>query len=316
MPHHTITPDPHEVVPEVLEVEHRPPPIPKGWLYAMIVAMIMMWSCNFIIGKIAVSEFPAVALSGIRVQTAALILLALFFARRGPAAFAPMRANWKLMTLLALFGVVLNQGFFVVGLKLTSVAHSSLIVSLGPVFVLILARLHGLEELTWMKVAGLALSLAGLGLLVAERHPGQQSSLLGDFFIATGSLAFAYYVILSKEITPRFDSLSLNTFVFLLAAIMMIPLSATAFFGGGLSHVTWRGWLAMLYMAAFASVTAYLIFYYALHYISATRISALSYLQPPIATFLSWMFLRERITPALVAGAVVIFVGVYITEKG
>jgi drug/metabolite transporter (DMT)-like permease len=72
----------------------------------------------------------------------------------------------------------------------------------------------------------------------------------------------------------------------------------------------------MLYMAAFSSVAAYLIFYYGLQYIPATRMSAFSYLQPPIATTMSWMLLGERVTLPLVAGGLVIFAGVYLTERG
>jgi drug/metabolite transporter (DMT)-like permease len=173
-----------------------------------------------------------------------------------------------------------------------------------------------LEELTWLKLTGLALSLAGLGILVSERHAGQQSGLLGDLLNTCGVLAFAYYVILGKQTALRFDSLSQNTFMFLTGGAMMLPLTASAFFTHGLAQVTWRGWLSMLYMAAFSSVAAYLIFYYALKHVSATRMSALSYLQPPCATFLSWMLLKEPVTAAVISGAIVIFVGVFMTEKG
>ncbi len=313
---HTVVPDPVEVLPEVLAAEHRRPSVTWAGLYALVGAMVLMWSINFTIGKIATRQFSALALSAIRIQVAAVILLAIFVARRGLSGFAEFRSHWKLMALLGLFGVVGNQGFFVLGLALTSVAHSSLIVSLGPVFVLVLARLHGLEKLSRLKIAGLAVSVAGVAILVSEHHNGQHSSLLGDCFIASGSLTFAYFVILSKEVTTRFDSLSLNTFTYTSGAVMMIPLSAAGLARGGIAHVNVHGWLAMLYMAAFSSVAAYLIFYYGLQYIPATRMSAFSYLQPPIATALSWVLLGEPITLPLVAGGLVIFTGVYLTEKG
>lgn len=311
-----VVPDPAEVLPEVLEAEHRRPSVSWPGLYLLVAAMVLIWSCNFIIGKIATREFSVLALAGIRIQVAALILLVIFTARRGPAGFAELRMNWKLMALLGLFGVAGNQGFFVLGLNYTSVAHSSLIVSLGPVFVLVLARLYGLERLSRLKISGLALSMAGVAILVGEHHNGQHSSLLGDCFIASGSLAFACYVILSKEVSARFDSLSLNTFTYLAGAVMTIPLTAAGLALGGTARVTWHGWLAMLYMAAFSSVAAYLIFYYGLQYIPATRMSAFSYLQPPIATALSFVLLAEPITLPLVAGGLVIFTGVYLTEKG
>jgi drug/metabolite transporter (DMT)-like permease len=314
--HHGSAPVPNEVVTEVLEVEHRPPPISRFWLYTLVGSMVMMWTLNFIIGKIALREFGLWTLGGLRIEIACALLLGLFLARRGWAGFQPLRRDWKLLLLLSLFGVGCNQVLFIAGLKHTSVAHASLIVSLGPVFVLVLSRLHGLEQLSGPKIAGMAVSLAGLALLAGEQHNGSGPTLLGDFFGVAGSLSFAYYVILGKEVTPRFDSLSLNTFFYVLGAAMLLPVTVAGLASGGASHVSWKGWLAMAYMAVFCSVIAYLIFYFALHYVSATRLATLSYLQPPIATLLGLLFLKEVITIRLIAGAAVIFAGVYVTEKG
>lgn len=307
--------------PAVLEAERRPPPISRPRLYLLIALMVALWSANFIIGKVAAREFPVLTLSGLRVALAALILLAAFAARQGLSGFAVLRREWKLMTLLALFGVVFNQVFFIAGLKYTSVAHSSLIISLGPVFVLIIARLHGLEEFTALKVVGLALSLAGMVVLGGERsmvggRQGPGPSLLGDLFAMAGSLAFAYYVVIAKEVTPRFDSLSMNTFTYALGALMLLPVTVGGLLTGGAAGVSGKAWLAMVYMAACASVAAYVIFYYALRFISATRMTALSYLQPVLATLLGLFLLKEPITARLLLGAAVVFTGVYLTEKG
>lgn len=305
------------MVPAVLAAEHRPPPVSRARLYLLIAAMVLMWSANFIIGKVATREFPVITLSGLRVLLAAAILLAFFTARHGLAGFAQLRREWKLMALLALFGVVGNQVFFIAGLKYTSVAHSSLIISLSPVFVLIIARLHKLEELSAMKLAGLALSLAGVAVLAGERGgPGPGASLLGDLLALTGSVSFAYYVVIAKEVTPRFDSLSMNTFTYALGAVLMLPVTLGGVLTGGASGVSAKAWLAMVYMAACASVAAYVIFYYALRFISATRMTALSYLQPVLATLLGLFLLKEPITARLLVGAAVVFAGVYLTEKG
>ena len=306
----------HTVVEEVLEVEHAQPPISRPLLYVLVGLMVMMWTANYIVGKIAVREFGLWTLGGLRIEVAAAIMLALFLARRSAAGLRSLRQNWKVLGLLSLVGVVFNQMLFIAGLKYTSVAHASLIISLGPVFVLILARLHGLERLSALKIAGMAVSLAGLALLAGEHHNGSGPSLLGDLFTVAGSMAFAYYVILGKEVTPRFDSLSLNTFVYLLGAAVLLPVTVGGLAGGGLAQVTWKGWLAMGYMTVFCSVIAYLIFYFALHYVSATRLATLSYLQPPLATLLGLLFLKEQITLRLIAGAAIIFAGVYVTEKG
>jgi drug/metabolite transporter (DMT)-like permease len=69
-------------------------------------------------------------------------------------------------------------------------------------------------------------------------------------------------------------------------------------------------------MALFSSVICYLIYYYALGRIPASRVSAFNYLQPILATILATATLGERVTFPVVAGGAVIFSGVYLTERG
>ena len=242
--------------------------------------------------------------------------MACFTARRGLAGFRPLRREWKVLGLLALFGIVFNQFFFVAGLKHTSVAHASLIVCLNPVFVLILARLHRLEALTALKIAGLAVSIAGVVVLVGEQQPGRGPTLIGDLLTLIGALAFAGYIVLGKELTPRFDALSLNTFTHSLAALLLLPFALGSLLTGDAQGVSVWAWLAVAYMAGCGSVAAYLIFYYALHFISATQIAALIYVQPVVAILLGLWLLNEPVTAHLLVGAAVVFLGVYLTQKG
>ena len=304
----------------IAAAERQTPPVTWPGLYLLITLMVAMWSANFIIGKIAVREFSAWTLSGIRVTVAAFMLAVLFTVARGWAAWGAMFRDWRLMTWMSVFAVVLNQGFFIGGLKYTSVAHASLIISLGPVFVLIIARLHGLEELTPLKIAGLVVSMVGVGILGTERQAtaiaGQGPTLFGDLIAIAGAAAFAYFVVAGKELTGRYDSLTFNTFTYVIGAAIMLPVTVITALAGGAAGATPKAWLAMVYMAAAASVAAYLIFYYALKFVSATRLSALAYLQPVIATALGFLLLKEPVTMRLVLGALIIFAGVYLTEKG
>ncbi len=304
----------------IAAAERETPPVTWPGLYLLIALMVAMWSANFIIGKVAVREFSAWTLSGIRVVAAALILAVAFTASRGWAAWRGMFGEWRLMVWMSLFSVVLNQGLFIAGLKYTSVAHSSLIISLGPVFVLLIARLHGLEELTPLKITGLVVSMVGVGILGTERQAitaaGQGPTLFGDLLAAAGSACFAYFVVAGKELTGRYDSLTFNTYTYVIGAVMMLPMTVWTAMAGGASGASAKAWLALVYMAAAASVAAYLIFYYALKFIAATRLSALSYLQPVIATALGFLLLKEPVTMRLVLGAFIIFSGVYLTEKG
>jgi len=285
----------------------------------MLGLMTLIWSVNFVIGKIALREFPPLSLTTLRVILSALLLWPVFFLTAAPGEGARMWAEKKKLVWLAFFGVTLNQGFFVTGLKYTNASHASIIVSLTPVFVLIVARLHGLERFTLFKVVGLCTCMAGVTLLTLSRHPlgtGTPASVVGDALIAASSLCFSYYAVLGKEVTARYSSVSLNTVAFSIGALFLLPVAIPELSHGSLAGHSLKAWLALAYMAVFASVIGYLIFYWALRQIAATRVTTLSYIQPVLVALMGFFWLGERLTLPEIAGAAVILTGVAMTERG
>jgi drug/metabolite transporter (DMT)-like permease len=79
--------------------------------------------------------------------------------------------------------------------------------------------------------------------------------------------------------------------------------------------VPWEGWAGLLYMALLASVVAYLIFYWALRHLAASRLAAFTYIQPVLATLLGIEYLGERLTKNVVIGGALILAGVYLAER-
>jgi drug/metabolite transporter (DMT)-like permease len=68
-------------------------------------------------------------------------------------------------------------------------------------------------------------------------------------------------------------------------------------------------------MAVFSSVLGYLMYYYALTHMPASRVSTFSYLQPVLAIFLAMVFLGERAEPSLFSGGALVLAGVFLAER-
>lgn len=301
----------------------------KLMLYTLIGIMVASWSGNFIVGKVALSEWSPVPLAVVRVTVASVILLVIFALSDrsvrnrsdGDAVTAAtrssLRRDWLKWVELGLYGVSLNQVLFIIGLNFTTVAHSALIISLSPILVLIIARLKGLEEFTASKIIGMAISFAGVTFLALEHGLSfRTGTLRGDLLTFFGSLAFALYTVASKEVATRYSSLEMNTFSFLAGALIVLPFGLPTLVGFDWTRLSWRGWAGMLYMAVFASVVAYLIFYYALKFISASRVIAFSYLHPVLATLGGVILLAEPVTHHLIVGGGLVLAGVYLAERG
>ncbi len=287
-----------------------------GSLYALLLLMVFLWALNFIVGKVALREFPSFFLANLRVAVAGAAMLPLFAWRQRRH---PLRITWRqgwMLFLLGAFGVSLNQIFFTLGLARTSVAHSSILIAMTPVQVVLLAAMIGQEKLTLRKVAGLAIAIGGVAVLQLARHGGSTATLAGDLLILLCGFALAAYTVFGKPVTRRYDTITMNTFAYGGGGLLLLPLvlwqSRTFDYGS----VSAAGWLSMLYMAIFSSVVAYIIYNYALSYIPASRVSAFSYLQPLFATLMAIPLLHESLTGSLLIGGALVLVGVVLTERG
>jgi drug/metabolite transporter (DMT)-like permease len=292
------------------------PPRPRKltlafWLFMMLV----LWSGNYVAGKIALRTLDPITLTFLRLQLAAFIMLAIYFSRRERQ---PLKLGdaWPFLY-LGFLGVVVNQGLFTVGLNFTTSDHSAVIIAIGPIIILLLARALKLEALTTAKITGMAISFVGVYLLETEHgSPAHSPLLVGDLITFGGVIGFSAYAVLGKRVAAQYDAIAMNTFNCVAAALLLLPITIRQ-----VIHLDWRAvapsdWLGMIYMAAGSSVGAYTIFYWVLRYMTASRVGAVSYFQPIVVILLSMAFLGERPSRMLLEGTALVLVGVFLAERG
>ena len=292
------------------------PPRPRKltlafWLFMMLV----LWSGNYVAGKIALRTLDPITLTCLRLQLAAFIMLAIYFSRRERQ---PLKLGdaWPFLY-LGFLGVVVNQGLFTVGLNFTTSDHSAVIIAIGPIIILLLARALKLEALTTAKITGMAISFVGVYLLETEHgSPAHSPLLVGDMITFGGVIGFSAYAVLGKRVAAQYDAIAMNTFNCVAAALLLLPITIRQ-----VIHLDWRAvapsdWLGMIYMAAGSSVGAYTIFYWVLRYMTASRVGAVSYFQPIVVILLSVAFLGERPSRMLLEGTALVLVGVFLAERG
>ena len=283
-------------------------------LYALIFLMVAFWSGNYIVGKIALRELPPLLVAGLRIGFAALMILPFYVGQALSPAKPPVVLR---LLLLGVFGVTLNQLFFIVGLSRTSVAHAAILIGLTPIQVLILACLRGQERMTFQRAAGMAIALAGVALLKAfEPAAAAGATWLGDLFTFLAGTFFAIFTVFGKEATKLHSGVTVNAYAYIGGAVALAPVTLWEISRHPLAHISAAAWLAVFYMALFSSVIAYLIYYYALTHVAASRVSAFSYLQPVFATAMGAALLREPVGAPVIAGGLVILSGVYLVERG
>lgn len=281
--------------------------------YGSVLAATVFWSSNVVAVKLILREVPAFPAGLLRITLAAATLAVWLALRRKPFSIRAA-AVWPLIQ-LGVGGIALSFLFFTLALSYTSVAHAVFIGALVPMAVLLLARWEGQERITLLKVIGLLMSLVGVFLLALDKTNGAGSSWKGDLLAGAGLWCFAFYTVRSKRIAALYDSVSLNSYSFGVAALCCFPFLLWEAPRIPWTQITWVGWSGLLYSATVGSAGAYLAYYYSLRILTASQVATFHYVQPVLATLFGVLFLQESWGVRLGVGAALILAGVFLAER-
>jgi drug/metabolite transporter (DMT)-like permease len=285
-------------------------------MHLAMLAVTFFWAANVIAIKQALLGFRPFALAQVRIACAALIFVVMFVAGRRWRGLRLTRRDGVFLFFIGLCGITLNQIGFIAGLERSSASHAGLIVALGPVIVLVLSVTIRLEALTVSKFAGMLIAFVGVAVLTtAKAAPGAHSTVVGDLIMLGGSVVFAIYTILVKEVADVFDAVTLNTFSFVIGALLLLPFAAPEVRQVHWAAVPGLSWLALGHSILLGSVVSYLVFARVLKELTAARVAAFSYIQPVIVTSLSVLMLHEHLSVRLFIGGAMILGGLYLTER-
>jgi drug/metabolite transporter (DMT)-like permease len=310
-------------------VLRRPSPI---WIFLAMAFLILVWSLNYVVAKIGLRELPPLALASFRIVTAGIVSLpVLFLPRAGKRVESKVmlevlekrpKASGELWAVayLGFFNVVVNQGCYTVGLNYTSVSHSSLIIGCAPILILLLSWAMRVEALTRLKALGMALAFAGAAVVAVEQAGSTgRGTGLGDALTLLAGVGFALYTVLGKQAIEEYGAVRTSLLSNIAGAVMMLPVALWQIHAlarvGRLGSVGAMGWEAVIYMGVLASALSYVLYFWALRYMTPARLGAVTYLQPVGATLLGLILIGEPITRRVAFGGLLIIAGVYAIES-
>ena len=285
-------------------------------LYSLVFVMVLCWSGNYVAAKIVFREIPAMLAMALRTIVSAILMAGIYWGRPRDAESIWTRREMSILIVLGLFGMVMNQFFWTLGVAKTTVVHSSMIMATTPIWVLLMAALMGLEPITFPKLGGMAIAMTGVAMLQVRPKPSANPpTLLGDFLVLLCTLALAGMTAFGKRYRPKSGGIAVNAVGYILGAFLLLPSFWFSSRGFDLGKVTAGAWAGVVYMGAISSVTGYLIYYYALARMSASRMAAFQYLQPVFASLMAVVMLGEELTGAAIAAGGIIFAGIFVTER-
>jgi len=288
--------------------------MPTARVYLIVLLGQAIFAATPLFLKIALQDFDPLTLGFWRFLISALLLNLLLLARGNK--LTAYGKNLLPIILLGVLAIPLNQVVLFYGLRLTTPGHSTLMFALTPMFVYLLAIVILHEQISLRKFAGIIVALIGVAIVLADQHIKYEPRFAaGDAIILLSVLAWAAYTAFGKKVVAQVGSLETTAYTLTFAALAFLPIGAYPAAAFDYRAVHPMAWTGLLYAAVLASVIAYPIWYWALKYFEASRRSAFIYVQPLIATTLSFFFLQEELTTNFLLGGAIIIGGVIITER-
>ena len=126
---------------------------------------------------------------------------------------------------------------------------------------------------------------------------------------------FAYYTMRAKGLAADYDSVSLNAYAFVIAALFCLPFLLWTRSTVPWEQISWVGWTSLIFSATFGSAGPYLTYYYSLRTLTASQAAAFQYVQPVLSTCFGVLLLGETFGPRFEAGAALILAGMFLAER-
>ncbi len=269
-----------------------------------LFAAFVLWGSQYVISKIALRTVPPVTLLALRYLVS---VPALFIVLRLRHALTPVKkGDWPILFAIGFTGYFASFCLQMLGINRLTGSVSSLLGAMNPIFIPILAAFFLHERITPAKIACVALSMAGVVVIVGVDGTVDAS---GALLMLASVFLWSTASIIIRRVSGRYDPMHIA----LIAILCALP------FTGGWSLIelqsapcsfTLESVLAVLYMGVLGTAVTHSLWNYSLRVMDASFCSMFYPMQPLVSSILGVLFLHEAVTPGFVIGALMICCGI------
>lgn len=281
--------------------------------WAQLLLLGAIWGGSFFFARIAVSEMHPLALVLFRVAIAAAALH-LYLSVRGPS-FRLALPRTGLFFVLALTNNVVPFSLIFAGQTELGAGLASVLNATTPFWTLLLANVFTSDEkLSWNKLAGIALGIAGTGVLIG---PGLTAGLGGPVWAKLALVAATFSYAVALMVARRFKGVPpavIATGQMTASTVMMVPVALVAVGPAGLFAASPHVWAAVVSLAVLSTAFAYILYFNLVASAGATNASLVTLVVPVSAILLGTAFLGERLGAQELAGMALIGLGLVIID--
>jgi drug/metabolite transporter (DMT)-like permease len=278
----------------------------------------LFWGSTYLGIRIAVEHISPALMCGTRFTIAGILMLA-YLGLRG----RNIRYSAQQLGQMAVVGILLLMGGNLTlsyAEQLVPSGLAALMVASTPLWFLVLdSLLLGDHHISARGMAGLALGIAGIGVLIWPKLTATGALGLKELWWSLSLLGGSFSWALGSVLSKRWQSSEVDVFGATAWQVTFAGLANLMFAAAfeDISHVTWsaRGVGAVLYLVVCGSWIGYTAYIWLLGHVPTSKVSTYAYVNPVVAVFLGWLIAHEAVDRYILAGSAIVVASVALVSS-
>jgi drug/metabolite transporter (DMT)-like permease len=218
---------------------------------------------------------------------------------------------------LALAGLFFacDLGVWHFSILFTSVANSTVLANLAPIFVTLAGWLFWKRRVTRLFLVGMFVAIAGMFVLVGPNFAAGGRPLVGDALGALTAVFYAgYFLAIKIARDARASTARLMAWSTTITAVLLLPVAL--FMPQPFWPSSAHGWWILVGLALVSQCLGQGLIAYAFAHLPASLSSVSLLIQPVMAALFAWALFGEAIGPVQFTGAAIVLAGIWISRRG
>ena len=278
----------------------------KSYLYLMTT--FMLWGSLYVVSQFVLGKIPTFTVAMFRYLIA---FIALSFISLKSKKEKIEKSDYKYFFVMGFIGYFISVDCQLLGTKIAGGAMASLINSLNPIIISVMAMIILNEKLEINKIIGIILSLFGVYMIIGT---GANIKFIGVLISFIAVIGWAFMSVISRKISNKYSALTLTKVSMLIATVCNIPVSFLEIqITHSLIQIDIGAILGILYMGIVCTAFTNILWNRSLSMLPANTCSAFYPIQTLTSSFLGVLVFHEILTTSFVLGSTFIIVGVLIS---
>lgn len=283
----------------------------KTSLYLLLA--VLFWGFSYIAIKICLTELQPVEMISARFLMASIVLFLIAWFK---GQTIRVKEKWPQLVLAA-FIMFMHFWVMATGMEDTSASNTAWILTTAPIFIALLSWAVLKEPFTLWQWLGLAIACAGVLALVSKgriENIGWIRSR-GDLIVLGSCVTWAVYTVVIRDITQKVNPLVATFWICVIAGIVFVPYSLVTTGVHKYFSLSAPVSIALLFLGICCLALSFWLWSEGLKRQPAGEVGVYLYIEPIFAMIGGWLILKESLTIWLSIGAILISLGVYVSEK-